>query len=174
MASHETITWPSFRLAQLADAKDVRALQAAAAEKLTDEFGPGFWSSVRTLQTLRKHIEKERIHLARENGQTCGSFTLNQTKIGFYRKAWFQKPDDPALYLTDMAIHPDHQRRGLGRAVMAEIERLARKAGCKAVRFDAYDGDVGAGPFYEKCGYSEVHRGPVGATKLVYFEKVLG
>lgn len=174
MASHETITRPSFCLAQLEDAKDVRALQAAAAGKLTDEFGQGFWSSARTLQIVRQHIEKGRIHLARENGRTCGSFTLNQTKIGFYRKAWFQNPGDAALYLTDMAIHPDHQRQGIGRAAMAEIERLARKAGCKAVRLDAYDGDVGAGPFYEKCGYTEVHRGPVGATKLIYFEKVLG
>ncbi len=174
MALHETITRPSFRLARAGDARAVLALQQAVAVKLKADFGEGHWTSSRTLKTIKKHIEQDHIHLTEIDSETCGTFRLDQTKIGFYQKAWFANPDDPALYLTDMAIDPTHQRQGLGRATMHEIERIARDKDCKAVRFDAYDAAAGAAPFYEKCGYAEVHRGPVGATKLIYFEKVLG
>lgn len=162
----------SFRLATAGDVADVHGARAAAADDLVARYGHGHWASVNTPQTIRKHILDGLVHVA-ENDGIVGTFTLSRQKIVFYRKGWFAHPDDPSLYLTNMAVHPDHQRAGIGRACMLEIERLAREDGCLSIRFDAYDAEAGAGPFYRKCGFTSVHRGPVGTTKLEYFEKVL-
>ena len=40
---------------------------------------------------------------------------------------------------------------------MQLTEHLARRAGLRAIRLDAYKGPSGAGRFYKKCGYALVH-----------------
>jgi GNAT superfamily N-acetyltransferase len=63
-----------------------------------------------------------------------------RTKIGFYHNAWFARPKDAAGYLLDMAVHPEQQRRGLGRRAMEMAEQVARKSELRAIRLDAYQG----------------------------------
>ena len=147
-------------------------MRLAAADDLTMRHGTGHWSTVSTLATTKKHIAANIVHVARTD-RVVGTFTLSQRKIAFYRKAWFAFPDAASLYLTNMAVDPAFQRTGIGRAIMVQIEHLARERSCRAIRFDAYDGPAGAGRFYEKCGYTCVHRGSVNDVALEYFEKVL-
>lgn len=45
----------------------------------------------------------------------------------------FAKPEDGALYLGKIAIHPEHQGRGIGRALVAAAEDLARQNGQTAL-----------------------------------------
>ena len=77
-----------------------------------------------------------------------------------------------ALCLTDMAVHPDAQRKSIGRKILKEAEAVARKWPGDAIRLDAFDAESGAGPFYAKCGYREVGRVVYRDAPLVYFELV--
>ncbi len=153
------------------DVQDVRDIRVRAAEDLTIRHGVGHWSHVTTLRTLRRRALEKQVLAVDRNGSLIGTFTVSAKKIGFYRNSWFANPDDPALYLTDMAIHPNKQRMGVGRWCMAEIDNMARRDGLLAVRLDAYDAPAGAGAFYEKCGYRRVHHGSVNGTPLMYYEK---
>lgn len=155
------------------DAGPIAQLLEAAAQKLTEDFGEGAWSRATTLRTLRGAVEEGTLHVVCADDAIVGTFRVGATRIPFYRKEWFHNPDAPALYLRDMAIAPGSQRKGIGRATMTEIDAIARECGLKAVRFDAYEGPAGAGTFYQKCGYSQVHRGLVGDVPLEYYEKVL-
>lgn len=154
-------------------AEDVRFVRAEAAAALTRDHGAGHWSVVSTLRTIRKHAADGRVFAAENDGNVIGTFVLSHRKIGFYRQSWFEHPRDPACYLTDMAILPSEQRRGVGSQCMREIERLAQERELLAVRLDAYAGDAGAGAFYRKCGYRRVHCGRVRAVALEYYEKSL-
>ena len=162
----------AFRVARREDAAAVHAIRVAAADELTHRHGDGRWARVTPERILRKHIASKNVHVA-ECGEALATYALKRRRIGFYDPAWFAHPGDDAIYLTDMAVRPDIQRRGVGRAVMAAIDEFARSLGCGAVRFDAYDAAAGAGRFYEKCGYTCVHRGSVNGVGLEYFEKVL-
>ena len=155
------------------DVRAVREIRLRAAEDLTARYGVGHWSGVSTLRTLKKRALEQPIFAIENDGAMVGTFTLSEKKIGFYRKSWFAQPEDPAIYLTDMAIDPAEQRKGSGRWCMKRIESIARSSGLRAVRFDAYDAPAGAGAFYRKCGYTRVHRGSIGATALEYYEKTL-
>jgi len=162
----------TFRLATRADASDVQNVRAAAADDLTTKHGAGHWSMVSTPITIRNQIDDNRVYIAKQD-QIVGTYTLDTQKIAFYRKDWFAYPNDPSLYLSNMAVVPKFQHMGKGRAIMMEIERLAKKMDCLAIRLDAYDSPAGAGRFYEKCGYEHVHHGILGYTAYTYFEKVL-
>jgi GNAT superfamily N-acetyltransferase len=163
----------TLRNAGLGDIKLVRSILAAAADDLTARFGQGHWSGARTMETLKAYAERGELYLIEANSTAAGTLRLTDRKIGFYHNAWFARPDDPAGYLLDMAVHPDHQRLGIGHRAMQMMERLAQQAGLQAVRLDAYQGPAGAGAFYRKCGYAMVHTGDMRGVGLEYFEKLL-
>ena len=163
----------SHRMGERSDARSVRRVRQLAADDLTTRFGRGHWTGVSSLPTLRKHARAKQLHVVELDGEIVATFTLSPRKISFYRKDWFANPDGTALYLTNMAVRPDVQRRGVGRWIMSRIEDLAQESGCGAVRFDAYDANAGAGEFYRKCGYTCVHGSSVGETALEYYEKTL-
>lgn len=54
-----------------------------------------------------------------------------------------------------MAVHPDYQRQGIGRALMSELESRFRSKGALAVNL-LYDSDnAQARAFYKSMGYEE-------------------
>ena len=161
------------RQAGLDDVKPIRAILAAAAADLTARFGQGHWSTVRTTETLRKYVDDRVVYVVEADGLMVGSLRQTDRKIGFYRQDWFARPDDPAGYLLDMAVHPDHQRRGIGHRSMQLTEHLAGRAGLRSIRLDAYAGSAGAGGFYKACGYALVHTGEFKGVALEYYEKLL-
>jgi len=162
------------RLAKDADVKSARAIRVDAAAALTQRYGSGHWSGEPSIATLKRHKEAGALYVVECDGDLVGTFKLDDKKIGFYRKAWFTRPDDPAAYLMNMAIAPERQREGIGRKTMVEIEGIVRRRALKALRFDAYDGPAGAGGFYRKCGYELMHKGTINGTALEYYEKLLG
>jgi GNAT superfamily N-acetyltransferase len=94
------------------------------------------------------------------------------------RKPWAIAPEyftpvRKPLYLRDMAVAPAVQGHGVGRLLLAEVERVARAWPADAIRLDAYDGAAGAGTFYAKYGFKEMGRVVYRGTPLVYFELLL-
>jgi GNAT superfamily N-acetyltransferase len=163
----------TLRQAKPDDAATAREILAAAAADLTARFGEGHWSHVRSVATLRKHALNGTLYLADAGLEPVGVLRLTEHKISFHRREWFARPNDPAGYLLDMSVHPSCQRQGIGRRAMDLVDRLARCARLSTVRLDAYAGPAGAGPFYRKCGYIQVHSATFRGVALEYFEKVL-
>jgi ribosomal protein S18 acetylase RimI-like enzyme len=56
-------------------------------------------------------------------------------------------------------VHPDHQRQGIGRVLMTEIEAVARANGRTLLVLDTREGDA-ANAFYRSLGYQEAGRIP--------------
>jgi putative acetyltransferase len=53
-------------------------------------------------------------------------------------------------------VHPNAARKGVGSALVREIERIAREHGVSQLHLDS---SVNAEPFYLACGYAVVERG---------------
>lgn len=72
-----------------------------------------------------------------------------------------------------MAVHPDLQRKGVGRLLLKEAEAIACAWPADTIRLDTFDAAAGAGPFYAKCGFREVARVIYKKDPLIYFELTL-
>ncbi len=59
--------------------------------------------------------------------------------------------DGSTAKLRQMAVHPDHQGRGVGARIVAFAERLAAERGCRDIVLHARESAVG---FYERAGYA--------------------
>jgi len=72
-----------------------------------------------------------------------------------------------------VGVHPDVQRRGIGRALMAELEDRARRVGIMSLHLDTSIGQVAAQQLYTSCGYTEVGHIVQSGVECVLYEKNL-
>lgn len=161
-------------LAQDGDAAGVAALRLATARQLTAEYGRGTWSfAAESEGGARVDIITSTVLVARRGPSIIATLRLS-TKKPWLGTIEFFSPAKYPLYLTSMAVTPKLQRHDIGRACLEEAKRWAREWPSDALRLDAYDAPAGAGEFYRKCGFREVHRGAYNGTPLVYFEYLPG
>jgi GNAT superfamily N-acetyltransferase len=72
-----------------------------------------------------------------------------------------------------MAVHPNLQRKGVGRLLLKKAEAIAHAWPADVIRLDAFDSTAGAGAFYAKCGFREVAHVIYKKNPLIYFELIL-
>jgi len=154
------------------DAVELALLHAAVADKLTRQYGQGPWSSSSSERALLFHMRISTVLVARRAGSIIATLRLQTKKPWAIDKSYFTPCKRP-LYLTDMAVLPRAQRRGVGRRCLEDAMRVAESWPADALRLDAYDADAGAGEFYEKCGFTEVGRVVYRRTPLIYFEHLV-
>lgn len=163
---------PKVTLATAEDAPGIALLRTAVAADLTARHGRGHWSSESSERSVRRSLERARVLVAKRAGRVVGVLRLATRKPWAIDPSYFHDVPRP-LYLTDMAVAPTLQRRGIGRHLLGCAEREARAWPADAIRLDAYDADAGGGGFYERCGFTEVGRVVYRRTPLIYFELVL-
>ena len=64
-----------------------------------------------------------------------------------------------------MFVHPSHQQKGVGTALVEEAARLASDAGCVVLHLTSNKVREGAHKFYERLGFKASHEG---------FQRILG
>ncbi|MBL0371614.1 GNAT family N-acetyltransferase [Rhizobium sp. KVB221] len=81
--------------------------------------------------------------VARSEGRIAGSVQLDHDT----------PPNQPhRADIKKLLVHPDFQRRGIGRKLMGEIERVAVEMGRTLLTLDTRTGDKGE-PLYKSCGF---------------------
>ena len=58
-------------------------------------------------------------------------------------------------WINYLAVEPGRQRAGLGRALMAEAERLLCAAGCPKINLQVRSTNAAVIAFYRRLGYAE-------------------
>lgn len=160
-------------LASPDDAAALAAVRVAAADRLTRDFGEGHWSAHTNEASVLRDIKASRVLAIRDRGGIVGTLTLQTRKPWSIDTSPFTPCKRP-LYLINMAVAPDRQRSGAGRALLAEALIVARAFPADAIRLDAYDTPAGAGDFYRKCGYRHVGGKDYRGVPLLYFELMTG
>jgi GNAT superfamily N-acetyltransferase len=82
-------------------------------------------------------------------------------------------PEADAMLLDNVAVRPEAQGRGLGRALIAFAEGLAREKGFKAVRLYTNEVMTENIALYGRLGFVETHRGDEKGFRRVYMTKRL-
>ena len=148
-------------------------MRVAAADRLTREFGDGHWSAHTNDAAVLRDIKTSTVLVARDRGMIVGTLTLQAKKPWAIDPACFTPCQKP-LYLINMAVTPDRQRSGIGRALLAEALITARAFPADALRLDAYDSPAGGGEFYRRCGWTAAGGKSYRGVPLLYFELMTG
>jgi GNAT superfamily N-acetyltransferase len=58
----------------------------------------------------------------------------------------------PGLYLEDLFVLPNYRRRGIGRALLIQLGKLANERGCGRLEWNVLDWNTPAIEFYQRMG----------------------
>lgn len=156
-------------LATADDIDGIVAVRVNAAEELTERFGGGHWSGHATERGVALDLRQGKVLVARRGAKVVATLKLGTRKPWAIDLSYFQSARRP-WYLTNMAVDPASQGKGIGKRCVLEAVRLVAEWGGDAVRLDAYDAEPGAGEFYVKCGFTEVGRASFRANPLIFYE----
>jgi len=123
------------------------------------------------LKIVTRRMRQGKVFVARHRGQIIATLSLTLKKPWAIDASYFTPVRVP-LYLLSMAVAPSHQRKGIGRLCLQEVEKIADAWPAQAIRLDAYDSPTGAGGFYQRCGYREVGKVVYRKTPLIYYERL--
>jgi GNAT superfamily N-acetyltransferase len=150
----------------------IAKLRMATNEKLTRDFGRGPWMSTVTEKGVLFGMRNGRVYIVRDGRTITGSLQLTTKKPWAIDRSYFSECERP-LYLLAMAVAPDRQRQGIGRAMLEDVKRVVKAWPGDAIRLDAYDLLGGGGAFYAKCGYRDMGRITYRGAPLIYYELLL-
>ena len=171
-SDREKFAGTELTLATEADVEAIAALRNAASDHLTAMFGHGHWSLAASAKGMFSNMGRSRIFVARRGATMIATLKLATKKPWAIDTKYFSVCSKP-LYLTNMAVHPTQQRKGVGRLCLEEAARIGTAWPADFIRLDAYDATAGAGEFYRRCGFREVGRASYRNTPLIYLELML-
>jgi ribosomal protein S18 acetylase RimI-like enzyme len=105
-------------------------------------------------------IRNRQVTVAELNGTIVGLIVLDVTDEGFL--------------IDNVAVHPAHRGRGLGKALLEFAEAEARRAGFDSICLYTHEKMTENLALYSRIGYVEYERRSQGAFSLVYMRKQLG
>lgn len=163
----------AMRAATPDDAPAIAEIRTAAAEDLTSRFGKGHWSLATSAKGVISDMRSGAVLVASNRNKLIGTLQLATKKPWAIDIAYFTGCHNP-LYLTNMAVAPTLQGKGIGRACIDSAVETAQSRGADAIRLDAYDAAAGAAGFYRKCGFRETGSVSYRNVPLIYLELMLG
>lgn len=118
-------------------------------------FSPFFDDISREKDTFDKELYQDSIELV----SIEGSHVIGLLDIGIYTKEMSQQYNyyraDKVAYFTNLAVHPDHQNKGVASKLFEEAERRLVEQQVDALTIFTRNGDV-ANHLYKKWGAKEL------------------
>jgi ribosomal protein S18 acetylase RimI-like enzyme len=99
------------------------------------------------------------VTVAERGGEVIGLIALGTTDEGFV--------------LDNVAVDPEHQGTGVGRALLEHAEAAAQRAGFDSIYLYTHERMTENLALYSRIGYIEYDRRPVGEAHIVFLRKRL-
>ncbi|MFC3165376.1 GNAT family N-acetyltransferase [Ciceribacter thiooxidans] len=134
----------------------IRPMTEADAESV-GEVGFAAWAANPVLNDFGTEMP-ECVHRAFCDFAATGSPVILVAERAGEIVGWTAREGD-ADYVSDLWVHPDHQGRGAGRALLEHVFSLMRGEGIERARIATHARNAGAIRLYERCGFVLVWRG---------------
>ena len=112
-------------------------------------------------------------HVAQVYLEDRGEFLVGTWEGRIVAMGALRRVDAERAEIKRMRVHPDWQRRGLGRAILNALEERALALGYRVLRLDTTTRQEAAQAFYRRNGYAEAGRGHYGPFEVIVYEKVI-
>lgn len=146
------------RLEPMTQARYETWLEATIREYAAEKVASGNYAEEGSLERSKGEFDS----LLPNGRQTEGHEILSMVDdagedVGY---VWFTTEDRPVgrvVFIYDIAVDPEHRRKGHAQAALLEVEAYAREHGCVGVMLHVFGSNNGARRLYLKAGYDETN-----------------
>lgn len=103
-------------------------------------------------EALGDHVPEEVFEHALEENDLLVARDARGQPIGFA----LTSQRGGTLYLDQISVHPDHGRKGLGRALIARVIEAARERKLRCITLSTFRDLAWNGPYYRTLGFREI------------------
>ncbi|MEP2936486.1 MAG: GNAT family N-acetyltransferase [Gilvibacter sp.] len=107
-------------------------------------------------QAFENDIDRQELYLYESQNTIVGCFVVSTFMDTEYLPIAWSTPNDHNYYIHRLGVHPEHQKKGIARAMMDFAEDLARSNGAHAVRLDTFSQNKRNQRFYINRGYNQL------------------
>ena len=107
-------------------------------------------------EAFKKDIEKNTLYVCKNKSRITGCISLCADKDEEYENVEWITEDFKNLYLHRLAVHPEYQKKGVGRSLMDFAEEYAKLNGFKSVRLDTFSQNPRNNKFYKSRNYVQL------------------
>ena len=107
-------------------------------------------------EAFKKDIEKNTLYVFKNKFQITGCISICEDKDEEYEDVEWITKDFKNLYLHRLAVHPEYQKKGIGRSLMDFAEEYAKLNGFKSVRLDTFSQNQRNNKFYKSRQYVQL------------------
>ena len=162
-----------FRSAVLDDEDEIIALYKHVIARMNDD-GIDQWSEeYPDREILHEDIKSGKMLVCCKDKKIAACIVRNEYQDPEYQTVKWKYTDSVPAVLHRLCVDPNMHGRGIGKAMMAEAERIVNDQGYQSIRLDTYSKNAPAINFYESLGYKR--RGDVFFKRGLFhcFEKSL-
>ena len=133
------------------DLDAVAELYGAVCGYLADKpYNPGWRRDIfPAREDAEQYLAADGLYIARDGGAAVGTIALTPGPGG-------------TLCIHEIAVHPEHQREGIGAAMLDHAAREAAKRGANALRLYVWEGNTPAIRTYERNGFLRLGKEDIG------------
>jgi len=107
--------------------------------------------------SLLNDLKTETLFTYREGNEILGIIVLNSSQDEEYSAMnWSTSEDDRNIVVHRLAVHPEHQGKGIARSIMDFAEKWAADNNYDAIRLDTFSQNPRNQKFYTNRGYTEL------------------
>ena len=112
-------------------------------------------------------LSMEDFEKALDKNQLWTAITSNNQPVGFAMAL----VNDEFAMLAEIDVDPDHQQKGLGKALVQTVIEWARSEGFKRLSLTTFNNVAWNAPFYERMGFRRLHSNELTANLAAILEK---
>lgn len=161
----------TFRKAKKEELYEIMELYHAGVNNMLESGIKQWDEQYPNIEVISADIERGELNLCICDGKIAAAYAVNCVVEPDYDNADWQYPEARWCAMHRLCVSPDFHRRGIGTAVMKNIEADAKMQGFDAVHLDTFSGNHRALELYRKLGYKEVGEAHWTRGRFVIFEK---
>ena len=114
---------------------------------------------------LRSALNNGELYLCCDGPRIAASMVVNRDCNEGYRNLGNETPltNEEVLVIHALGVHPDYTGKGIGKMMVEEAVKIAKKSGAKGLRLDVLKGNEAARRLYLRCGFEYV-----GSVQMYY------
>lgn len=151
--------------AKLTDADQIYNLLKLVGQEMLEKDNLLHWAKAYPLKRIIEHIDMAEMYVMKNDSKIIGSFVLTEDS------SYFKYDKNSFIYLSKLAINPNHQRMGFGKKIMKNVEAVANFLNKKGIRLDVYNQSSKAIAFYQQNDFRIVDEASTFNFKVICMEK---
>jgi ribosomal protein S18 acetylase RimI-like enzyme len=84
------------------------------------------------------------------------TFEISGSSDNWMNHRYFERREMRPLFVEEIAVHPDHQGKGIGRFMLEQLEHLAKLRGCTHLVLEVAENNQNALAFYKKRSFQKL------------------